>query len=253
MTRWPRTASECKGRQLRPALILACAAAMCACSHEIPPPPSPQDGVILIHVGGAFEHDGKDIHVEIYAAGGPTVDPDTALCCSVQPLVSEGGMDVLFDEPFPAGEQYDLVCYIDVNNDGVRSGGDYVARPVRVLVAGDLWVPIEYPADFVHEPFTLMTGVVSAAAGGYHSHVVKTDGTLWDMGANYDGQLGLGDEVDRVLPEQVMTGVVSVAAGQSHSIAVATDGTAWAMGYNWSGQLGDGTTSDGRTPVAVVD
>ncbi len=41
------------------------------------------------------------------------------------------------------------------------------------------------------------------AAGGSHTCGVRTDGSLWCWGSNVDGQLGLGDAMDRLSPAEV--------------------------------------------------
>ena len=45
--------------------------------------------------------------------------------------------------------------------------------------------------------------VVAAAAGRYHSAAVTEDGALWTWGLGYEGQLGLGDLEDRLVPARV--------------------------------------------------
>jgi len=91
------------------------------------------------------------------------------------------------------------------------------------------------------------------AAGSYHTVAVKTDGTLWAWGYNYDGQLGDGTTVNKSSPVQVGTDShwQSVAAGGYHTVAVKTDGTLWAWGFNYYGQLGNGTTGNKSSPVQV--
>jgi alpha-tubulin suppressor-like RCC1 family protein len=81
---------------------------------------------------------------------------------------------------------------------------------------------------------------------------LKTDGTLWATGYNYNGQLGDGTTTDRSNFEQVATGVASVAAADSFTMFVKTDHTLWAMGSNELGQLGDGTTTARSTPEQVA-
>lgn len=84
------------------------------------------------------------------------------------------------------------------------------------------------------------------------SYFVKTDGTLWGMGANNFGQLGDGSTTDRSVPVQIATGVSQVAAGGFHAVFLKTNGTLWSTGRNNSGQLGDGTTTDRNTPVQIA-
>ena len=46
-------------------------------------------------------------------------------------------------------------------------------------------------------------GWPAIAAGGYHSVVLKADGSLWAWGCNERGQLGLGDDVNRKVPTRI--------------------------------------------------
>jgi len=89
-------------------------------------------------------------------------------------------------------------------------------------------------------------------AGGSHTMILKTDGTLWATGRNDNGQLGDGTTTRRSTPVQVMRDVQAVAAGDHHTMILKTDGTLWATGLNDDGQLGDGTTTDRSTPVQVM-
>ena len=92
------------------------------------------------------------------------------------------------------------------------------------------------------------------SAGGSHIIALKSDGTVWAWGHNYDGQLGDGTKTDKTTPVQVsgLTGIVSISAGYCHTIALKSDGTVWAWGYNYYGHLGDGTKTDKTTPVQVL-
>jgi alpha-tubulin suppressor-like RCC1 family protein len=94
--------------------------------------------------------------------------------------------------------------------------------------------------------------VVAIAGGQYSSLFIKRDGTLWAVGKNNYGQLGLGDTNDRSSPVQVAGDVVAVAAGSDHSLFVKRDGTLWSMGQNSYGQLGLGDTTDRNLPVQVT-
>jgi uncharacterized delta-60 repeat protein len=93
----------------------------------------------------------------------------------------------------------------------------------------------------------------SVSNKGGHVMAVKTNGTLWGWGGNFNGQLGDGTLVNKNVPTQIGSGTnwSVVAAGQNHTIAVKTDGTLWAWGQNYFGQLGDGTNTDKSTPVQI--
>jgi len=45
---------------------------------------------------------------------------------------------------------------------------------------------------------------VQAVAGGFHTMILKTDGTLWATGDGSVGQLGIGTITERVTPVQVI-------------------------------------------------
>src|SRR6266568_4877062 len=86
--------------------------------------------------------------------------------------------------------------------------------------------------------------VTRVAGGGFHSLFLKSDGSLWAMGYNANGELGNGTYNRTNRPEQILaSGVTAVAAGGFHSLFLKSDGSLWAMGDNHDGQLGDGTYS----------
>ena len=99
-----------------------------------------------------------------------------------------------------------------------------------------------------------LTDWASINAGFYHTIALKIDGTIWSWGENSDdGQLGLGDEIDRSSPVQIglLTTWASINAGQYHTIAVKTNGTLWAWGKNAIGELGDGTIVNKSSPIQI--
>ena len=54
--------------------------------------------------------------------------------------------------------------------------------------------------------------VIKVAAGDYHSLFLKSDGSLWALGFNEDGELGDGTYNSTNLPEQIVaSGVTAIA------------------------------------------
>ena len=93
--------------------------------------------------------------------------------------------------------------------------------------------------------------VTRVAAGEGHVLFTKSDGSLWVIGDNTHGQLGLGPAVtNRNIPQRLTSGVASIACGENHSLFVSGH-TLWGMGQNTSGQLGDGSTSNRFVPEQI--
>ena len=89
-------------------------------------------------------------------------------------------------------------------------------------------------------------GIASVFCGAYHSFLLARDGTVFAVGLNNFGQLGLGDCRDRLapvpVPPEAWQGhrIVALAAGEHHSLALAATGRVFAFGRADSGQLGLG-------------
>jgi len=101
----------------------------------------------------------------------------------------------------------------------------------------------------------VISNVVAIAAGpsSAHSLFLKSDGSLWVMGLNAQGQLGDGTTNNVDIPEQIVgSNVTAIAAGGYHSLFLKSDGSLWAMGNNNNGQLGDGTYNKTNLPERIV-
>jgi alpha-tubulin suppressor-like RCC1 family protein len=94
--------------------------------------------------------------------------------------------------------------------------------------------------------------VTNIAAGLYDSLFIMSDGSLWGMGENGFGQLGIGSNNNTNLPVRITNGVVAVAGGGFHTLFVRRDGSLWAMGDNQYGELGDGTLNSTNLPEMIL-
>lgn len=91
-----------------------------------------------------------------------------------------------------------------------------------------------------------LTGVADFDMGADHALAVKTDGTLWGIGPNSDGELGRGNTSAQYFSfAQIGTDTnwSKVACGDDFSIALKTTGALYSAGENTDGRTGQGTTS----------
>jgi alpha-tubulin suppressor-like RCC1 family protein len=115
---------------------------------------------------------------------------------------------------------------------GITSGA--VRTPVTTFAGGTNWKQV--------------------ISGGYHTAAIKTDGTLWTWGNNFQGQLGINDTTIRSTPVTTFAGGTNwkqVSGGNYHTTAIKTDGTLWTWGLNSTGQLGTNDTTQRNTPVTT--
>jgi alpha-tubulin suppressor-like RCC1 family protein len=134
-------------------------------------------------------------------------------------------------------QQGDLLAWGN-NTNGQLGLGDQVRRktPQRV-------------ASLSHKKIT------RAVCSLKSSLVVTEEGTLFAFGYNTNGQLGLGDTRDRLLPTELTSiseKIISVSSGRAHSLALTEDGKIYAWGFNDSGQLGLGHAHQQNQPKKLT-
>lgn len=86
--------------------------------------------------------------------------------------------------------------------------------------------------------------VMSATGGNGVMYFLRADGSLWSVGSNSVGQLGVGlsDSAPHPQPVKISNSVWrQISGGNSYLLAIRQDGTLWGLGFNTSGQLGDGS------------
>ena len=131
-----------------------------------------------------------------------------------------------------------------------------ISRPAAVTLTGmDLWGVGQFPWDIGNGVLlktnlaTLLSSNVLSVSSGFasnsvnsslnHALFLKTDGSLWGVGQNLAGQLGVGSTFTVTnIPVPVVPEAVSVVTGGDYSYFLQKDGTLWGMGNGSSGQLG---------------
>lgn len=128
-------------------------------------------------------------------------------------------------------------CYIALQSDGTLwSKGTNFDR--SLLGFGDNPPPTEFTQIGTDSDWT-----DNISLNGVNVFAIKTDGTLWVWGSNFQsGSAGLGtyDDLGYFTPRQVGTDAnwAKVSAGSGFTAAVKTDGTLWTWGENQGGKLG---------------
>ena len=86
----------------------------------------------------------------------------------------------------------------------------------------------------------LPANTVKISSGLNHTMALTSSGTVWVVGGNHAGQLGLGDTNERNIWTQVpgITGAHDINAGQTTSFIIRNDGTLVAAGSTFANALG---------------
>jgi alpha-tubulin suppressor-like RCC1 family protein len=109
-----------------------------------------------------------------------------------------------------------------------------------------------------------MPRVTAIAVEDYFTLYLTSDGSLWGVGANGQGQLGDGQGLDSgnrpssFTPKRIIAGgVIAISVKYAHSMFLKSDGSVWTIGENAGDLLVGGTTTAKAerwyTPVRIVD
>lgn len=134
------------------------------------------------------------------------------------------------------GRQFDAYCFGFGDNGQLGNGQDTSASLPPVRVAGN------------HK-------FVSLGAAALTTCGLDTAGSAWCWGANFFGELGIGDSsvAQDSVPVAVAGGFdfTSLSVGSAYACGVTTTGATLCWGLNFTGQLGDGTLTNRASPTAV--
>ena len=90
-----------------------------------------------------------------------------------------------------------------------------------------------------------INNVKKIICGGYYTFILKNDNTIWSVGDNNSGQLGLGDNTDRNSFTKVgINDVKKIICGGYYTFIIKNDNTLLCAGCNDNGQLGLGDNKD---------
>jgi alpha-tubulin suppressor-like RCC1 family protein len=86
-----------------------------------------------------------------------------------------------------------------------------------------------------------------------YTMAIQSNGTLWGVGINGFGQLGLNTTAGCSLLAQVgaLSTWTQISCGYAHSLSIQSPGTLWTWGLNSNGQLGLNTTTNYSSPVQI--
>jgi alpha-tubulin suppressor-like RCC1 family protein len=100
-------------------------------------------------------------------------------------------------------------------------------------------------------PTQIASNVNKVSAGYRHLNFIKTDGTLWGMGNNFNGQLGDGTFDPQTTPIKVADNVIQVAAGDDQTLFIKSDNTLWEVGRHLGSRSENTYSTFYKKPVQV--
>lgn len=93
----------------------------------------------------------------------------------------------------------------------------------------------------------------SVYVGQKQTFAIKSDGRLFSVGVNGNGELGLGDVNARTSFNQVGDKLWNkISVGLSHVVGIQSDNTLWVWGQYINGRLGTGGTTNILSPTQVL-
>ena len=103
--------------------------------------------------------------------------------------------------------------------------------------------------------------IIQISTGYNYSLFLLYDGSVLGCGNNGNGQLGIGNKREQLVPvyvkisaTEILSNVKQISAGASHAVFLLkgnNDGKVMSCGNNANGQLGDGTNVEKTTPVLL--
>lgn len=129
-----------------------------------------------------------------------------------------------------------------------------------VYVWGDNWNgqsgigdAVSYRTTSIRNDILSSMDIAEFIAGWDYRFAITTDNQVYAWGRNGLGELGLGDNTDKIVPTKndflSALNIKQIIAGYNESFALTEEGDVYTWGYNWSGDLGMGDTVNRNTPT----
>ncbi len=224
---------------------------------EVEPNPSKQDRAAQIVVNGArhtlTQAAAGDPFPELLAVGSNAdaqlgIGRDVDANEPVKVASNIVAVETSYDHGYHLSGQPGVTLFLDEAGDlwgtGEASAGQLGINPDQGAMTPDF-----HQVDRVK----VAAGVISFSTGRTHTAYVKTDGSLWTLGRNNEGQLGDGTNDSRAGAVQIAANVVEVSCSGSSTFYITASGELWATGKNNGTWLGDGTEIDRTTPVKIAE
>lgn len=143
----------------------------------------------------------------------------------------------------------------------------FLRQDGRVLMSGELSNNLDFDGETQFQRTMLapslfllddLTNVARMFAGKNHMVFIKKDGSVYALGKNHDGRLGVGHDEHCYTPTPVVelsAKVIDVAMGLDFTIYLKSDGIPYICGKNDCGQLGLGELGYGivtPTPIPAL-
>eukprot|EP01080_Neovahlkampfia_damariscottae_P012452 gene12452-6203_t len=109
------------------------------------------------------------------------------------------------------------------------------------------------PASFSTPILLEVNDVIEVAVGSEHTLYLTSNGSLFGMGRNSEGQLGDGTSNNKNSLVFIAGNVTKIAAAERHSFYISNNQTLYVFGTNDNGQLGIGAVSSVSVPTWVTD
>jgi alpha-tubulin suppressor-like RCC1 family protein len=103
--------------------------------------------------------------------------------------------------------------------------------------------------------------IVKISASRFSSYAISENGTGYVWGRNTNGELGVGDNTDKLYAVRIknednsdnLTNVVEIQGGLAHTVILRENGDIYTVGLNNLGQLGTGNNTNSNLPVKLTN